>query len=64
MAVVASLFMTSEVSATRIEHRLSNQQKLYQQVSSEGIFSRMIDQVTAPERLAEERHEATQRKEQ
>ena len=32
--------------------------------AAEGIFGRMIDQVTAPERLEKERHSATLRKKQ
>jgi len=32
-------------------------------VKSEGIFSRMSDELSAPERIEKERHQATLRKE-
>ena len=56
VAIIFALCSTS--SATTIEHRLAHKMHL----TSEGIFGRMIDQVTAPERIDEEIHAATMRK--
>ena len=41
---------------------ISTNHKLEHQLRGQGIFGRMIEQAVAPERLAEERHEATERK--
>merc|ERR1719331_2126833 len=59
-AIIVALGLVHNGQAVGVEHKLAHRQ----QHRAEGIFGRMIDQVTAPERIAEERHEATERKEQ
>jgi colicin import membrane protein len=60
MALLGALTLTNEVAATQ----LKSKHQMHNQVDASGIFSTMIDQVTAPERAAEERHKATTRKQQ
>ena len=57
-ALIAALGLIQNTNAIGVEHQIQS----HQQHKAAGIFGRMIDQVTAPERLAEERHEATKRK--
>lgn len=57
-ALLAALGLIQNGQAVGVQQQLSTQH----QHRAEGIFGRMIDQVTAPERLEEERHEATMRK--
>jgi len=59
-ALLAALGLIQNGQAVGLQNQISNQQQ--HQHRAEGIFGRMIDQVTAPERLEEERHEATKRK--
>ena len=57
-ALIAALGLIQQGQALEVQHQLAHKQ----QHRAEGIFGRMIDQVTAPERLEKERHEATLRK--
>jgi len=57
-AVLIALGLIQNGQAVGVQHQLSTQS----QHRAEGIFGRMIDQVTAPERADEERHAATVRK--
>ena len=59
-ALIAAMGLISNTQAAGMQGQISHRQ----QHRSEGIFGRMIDQVTAGERFNEERHEATKRKEQ
>lgn len=56
----AALALINNVSAVEVQNQMQHKQ----QHRAEGIFGRMIDQVTAPERIEKERHEATLRKKQ
>ena len=59
IGVVVALFLlvnNNDVSA----HKLATHQR--HQALNQGIFSKMIEQATAEDRLAAERHEATMRK--
>ena len=55
-AMFAVLALINNTQAVDIQGKITHQHR------AEGIFGRMIDQVTAPERLEKERHEATLRK--
>jgi len=57
-AVLIALGLIQNGQAVGVQQQLAQQH----QHRAEGIFGRMIDQVTAPERMEEEIHEATLRK--
>ena len=57
-----ALLQSENTSAVQLSSETSHQHKL--SVHSEGIFGRMIEQATAGETLAEERHAASERKAQ
>ena len=52
-ALLAALGCLQNASAVNLEGQIQHQHR------AEGIFGRMIDQVTAPERMEEEQHKAT-----
>ena len=56
LIVLAALGLIQNGQAVGMQGQITHQHR------AEGIFGRMIDQVTAPERMEEERHEATLRK--
>ena len=57
-AMFAVLALINNTQAVEIQGQVAEKH----QHRAEGIFGRMIDQVTAPERVEKERHEATLRK--